>query len=124
MTVTTTRRALLKATPAIAASALLAVPAAARPSDADSAFWRAHAKWAQLRAGWNADRDPDEDAVFERWNDAETDAFKDLALTPTYSAAAILAKHKAAHYDHCLPETFALRAIEDDLMALAAREAV
>lgn len=117
------RRTLLAATPVIAASALLAVPAAAQLLDADAAFWRAHAKWAQLRADWNADKDSDDDAVYERWNDAETDAFKEMILIPVGTASAILAKQKAAHFDNAWAEAFALQAIEADLIALAAREA-
>lgn len=123
MNATTTRRALLKAAPVIAASVLLTAPATAQPLDADAAFWCAHAKWAQLRADWNADKDPDEDAVYERWNDAEADAFKEMILIPVGTASAILAKQKAAHFDSAWAEAFALQAIEADLIALAAREA-
>jgi hypothetical protein len=118
------RRALLAAAPVIAATALLVVPAAAQSFRTDDAFWSAHTKWAQLRADWNADKDPDDDAVFERWNDAETDAFKAMLLIPVGTASAILAKQKAAHFDNAWPEPFALQAIEVDLTALAARETV
>ncbi len=118
------RRALLAATPVIVASAMLAFPAAAQSFRPDDAFWSAHTKWAQLRADWNADKDSDDDAVFERWNNAETDAFKEMILIPVGTASAILAKQKAAHFDNAWPELFALQAIEADLTALAAREAV
>ena len=118
------RRALLKAAPAVTATILLTAPAIAQVSGSDAAFWRAHTKWAQIRAGWDADKDPDEDAVFDRWNDAETDAFKAMLLIPVGTASAILAKHKAVHFDNAWPEPFALQAVEADLMALAARGAV
>lgn len=120
------RRAILTAAPVLAAiAAVPAVAAASAKSAGDEAgFWAAHERWAAIRTGWNADKDPDEDLVFERWNDAELNAFKVMMLIPVGTASAIVAKHKAAHYDHCLPESFALRAIEADLVALAAREAV
>jgi len=124
MTATITRRALVKAAPAIAATAFLAGPAVAQAVPSDAKFWQAHTKWAQIRASWDADKDPDEDARYQRWNDVEAEAFKVMALTPAPTAAAILAKHKAAHYDQCSPEFFALEAIEADLAALAARETV
>lgn len=124
MDATITRRALVKAAPTIAATAFLAGPAVAQASPSDAEFWQAHAKWAQIRADWDADKDPDEDARYQRWNEAEAEAFKVMALTPAPTAAAILAKQKAAHYDQSWPEPFALEAIEADLTALAEREAV
>jgi hypothetical protein len=123
------RRALLKAAPAVTATILLASPALASgagsaqtPKDAD--FWQAHAEWAAIRAAWNADTELDEEAVWARYNDRDTAAFEQMMLAPASTASAILAKHKAANLDASVPEPVAVEAIERDLALLSMRENV
>ncbi|WP_232493630.1 hypothetical protein [Novosphingobium kaempferiae] len=76
MTVTTTRRALLKATPVIAASALLTAPASAAPTSADLLGWE-RAKAAYLAA-------VDHAAVLgKRFSEWEAEMFADKKTAPT-----------------------------------------